>query len=70
MQVFAEGEEGGYMFAQHTAGHLMMLQYGFEQQVGKEADLVATIRCHNTTTQSAVVQLWRDRVGQHIKSLA
>jgi hypothetical protein len=69
MQVFAEGVDGGYMFAQHTAGHFVMLQYGLEQQVGKEAELVATIRCQNLATQAAVADLWRNRVGEHVKSL-
>jgi hypothetical protein len=58
------------MFAQHAGGHLMMLQYGFEQQIGKEAELAVTIRCKNAVTQSAVAELWRNRVGEPMKSLS
>ena len=69
LQVFAEGAEGGYMVARHAAGHIVMLHYGFEQQVGQEAELVATIRCSHQPSQHFLRGLWELRVSAHLNTL-
>lgn len=57
------------MYAQHASDGIVLLQYGFEQEVGKEAELVATIRSAAPNLQQAVENLWLQRVGAHLKTL-
>ena len=69
LQAFAEGAEGGFMYAHHPSGHFVMLSYGFEQQVGQEAELVATIRCSHQPSQHFLRGLWELRVSAHLNTL-
>lgn len=69
LQAFAEGAEGGFMYAHHPSGHFVMLSYGFEQQVGQEAELVARIRCEHAPAMRTLRHLWEARVGRHVHGL-
>lgn len=70
MQVFAEGPEGGFLFAQHVDTSVAVyLQYQLSQSAGQNPELSVTIHSEDSQVASAMQSLWSDTVGQYIKSL-
>lgn len=70
MQVFAEGPEGGFLFAQHAQSAVAVyLQYQLAQSAGQNPELSVTIHSESPEMASAVQGFWSETVGQYIKSL-
>ena len=71
MQIFAEGPQGGFMFAcQSGSGTPVFIQYGITEQPGAAAaELVAGVRSSDATLISHVVKLWRERIEPYLATL-
>lgn len=70
VQVFAEGPEGGFLFAQRVQDSMAVyLQYQLGQSAGQNPELTVTIHSESPEVASAVKGLWNDVVGTYIKTL-
>ena len=70
LQVFAEGPQGGFMYAQRSGqGAFVFVQYSIEQPAAGDAALVATVRCADAALLQQAAGIWRDKVGQHTAKL-
>lgn len=70
VQVFAEGPEGGFLFAQHADSAVAVyLQYQLAQSAGQNPELSVTVHSERPEMAAAMQGFWSETVGQYVKSL-
>jgi hypothetical protein len=69
VQVFAEGPQGGFMFAKRAGdGQPVFMQYGIEQAEGGETLLSVTVRSADASCTAAAERIWREDVDNYVKT--